>query len=101
MFEFLENLRNRPDDHKRLVALGVSFGVTALIFMIWLSAFFVRIGQDSVVVTKNDIEVQKKKLAETLTPFESVKESAAHVGESFSRLRDLFDKANSLEYNAE
>lgn len=37
MFEYIDQLRNRPDTHRRRVAAYVSAGVTGLIAIIWIS----------------------------------------------------------------
>ena len=58
MFDFLSKLQERPEHERHVVALSFSIGVTALIFFIWVSAFFSSIGANSVIVTSEDIEKQ-------------------------------------------
>lgn len=37
MRRYIEELKKRPDHHRQRVALGVSGGITAIIFVLWVS----------------------------------------------------------------
>ncbi len=102
MFDFLEKLKGKPDHHKQFVAFSFSFGITVVIFFIWVSMFFAKIGATSVVVTKEDI-VKESQMAKAppQSPFQLLKESVAGVASSVKDLRSLFDTANSVEYRRE
>ncbi|MDD5318282.1 MAG: hypothetical protein PHF79_00460 [Candidatus Pacebacteria bacterium] len=39
MQNFIKKLHEKPESYRHMVALGVSFGVTILIFGIWLHSF--------------------------------------------------------------
>lgn len=38
MRNFIQNIRSKPEDHRRKVALGMSLTITAFIFVGWLSS---------------------------------------------------------------
>lgn len=101
MFDFLENLKAKPDHHKQALAFGFSFGITAVIFFIWVSVFFAKIGSTAVVVTQEDIAKGKITEDSSQSPFQFLKESVAGVSASVKDLRSLFDNVNSVEYRRE
>ena len=35
MFTFLDNLRRRPENERKMIAMGTAFSITALIAIIW------------------------------------------------------------------
>lgn len=55
-------MRQKSEDERRRIALGVSVAVTALIFVVWLSVFTTNIRSEGQV-------------ASVWTPFKAVKES--------------------------
>ncbi len=99
MFEFLARLRGKPERERQMVALGISFGLTGAIFLIWISAFFTSIGSTAVIVTKDDIQSEKNIVSESPSPFESLKESVAQVSASFKELKSLFQGSSSADLN--
>ncbi len=65
MDEYLETLRSWPAHHKRYFSLGVSGGITAIIFLFWSFANFG--GPETVVAQKvPDAEIQ------TTSPFQTI-----------------------------
>lgn len=102
MFDFLEKLKGRPEHHRQVIAFGFSLGITVVIFFIWVSAFFTKIGATTLVITEEDI-AQKSQIAEvsSQSPFQFLKESVDGISSSVKDLRSLFDKANSVEYKRE
>ena len=102
MFDFLENLKGRPEHHRQAMAFGFSLGITVVIFFIWISVFFAKIGATTVVIKEEDI-AQKSQMANasSQSPFQFLKESVAGISSSVKDLRSLFDKANSVEYRRE
>ena len=101
MFDFLEKLKAKQDHHKQAIAFSFSLGVTVIIFFIWVSVFFNKIGATTVVVTQEDIAKGKITEASSQSPFQFLKESVAGVSSSVKDLRSFFDKANSVEYRRE
>lgn len=72
MFEFIENMRQKSETKRRLFALGVSTGVTAIILVVWFTTNFSGFSQ-SVVGTKSEV----------LGPFGSFKQNLAGAFSSF------------------
>jgi hypothetical protein len=64
MWKQLENFRQKPDKEKRTFAFFISFGITIIIFIIWIT-FLLFSFQGK---TSND---GKSKYSETASPLES------------------------------
>lgn len=90
MLDFLDRLREKSDDERRTIAFGVSFAVTFFIFVIWISSFFLQMGNSTLVVTGEDLKAQTEVAKSTPTPIESIRESAASISASIKSIRDLF-----------
>ena len=88
MDSHLEQLRKRPDHHKRRIAFGISAFITSLIFVVWLS----------VLLPKNASEiVAKEKPSNEVTPFDSLKTGVAQVYEASKGLFSDTKKSIDLE----
>lgn len=82
MFEYIENLRAKPDSHKKRVAFFTSAGITFVIFALWLVSLQVgKVGNDTVVVNQK-----------TVSPFKAVTDNVAGVFESIKDSRQTFRK---------
>ncbi|MCR4311461.1 MAG: hypothetical protein NUV54_02765 [Candidatus Taylorbacteria bacterium] len=69
MFDYLEQLRNRPyGERKKVAVLGASI-VTGVIVLVWISTFSVRSSKPIDTVA----------LQEELRPFQEIKESAKAI----------------------
>jgi hypothetical protein len=82
MFEYIENLRGKPDSHKKSIAFFTSAGITFVIFALWLVTLQVgKVSNDTVVVNKK-----------TESPFKAVTENVAGVIHSITESRETFKK---------
>lgn len=84
MFDLIEKLRRKPDAEKRRITIGVSAGITFVIFLIWV---FVTIHNISALGSNVD------ESADTPSPF-------AQIGSSFSKVFDsisnIINKADTV-----
>ncbi|MSR78803.1 MAG: hypothetical protein EXS59_01515 [Candidatus Taylorbacteria bacterium] len=76
MFEYLEQLRNKPQSYRKRVAVVASSVFTGLIILIWISTF----GVETAKV------VDSKETAKEFAPFLEIKESTALF---FSSLKQM------------
>ncbi len=92
MYKYIEELRSKPDHHKRRIALGISTIVTGLIFVGWLSVLLPQGANNTLAQNQNEPKGE--------TPLTTLKNSVAQV---FEAMRGIGDDANSLnleeEYN--
>lgn len=88
MENYLEQLRQKPDHHKRYFALGVSGCFTAIIFLAWTFAHF---GGAATVVAEN-VPNQGR---EGQSPFESISNSVANAWSAMKG--QLNNTGNNLE----
>lgn len=101
MFDFIEKLQMQSEVSRQIIAVGISLCVTAIIFFVWVSAFFGDIGSGTVVVTKEDVLTQQKLSQSATSPFDTVKESVAGIGSAWAQLKGAFRSINSIEYRPE
>ena len=88
MENYLEQLRKKPDHHKKYFALGVSSCFTAIMFLIWSFAHF---GGNTPVVAENVPNPSTKEVS----PFENIGNSIANA---WSAMRGrLNETGNSIE----
>ncbi len=91
MFSLLERLRKKPKHTRKIIALCTSFGVTAFIFIFWISGVHIH----SVSTSKTP------GTAESPSPFKVIQrytsEFVAGVGETFSGIGDLFGEMDLYE----
>lgn len=79
MLNTIHKLHQKPEHVRRRYALGVSFGVTALIALVWVSSFGSRLSQGTLVEEGG---------RESVTPLAAVAES---VREGVSEFRVFFE----------
>lgn len=94
MFEYIEQLRAKPDHHKKRFAFFTSAGITFVIFALWLVSLQVgNVNNDTVVLN------QKKQVS----PFKAVTDNVAGVIHSISESRESFKKVinNQTTVNVE
>jgi len=93
MYSYIEELRKKPDHHKRRIALGVSTLVTGLIFVAWLSVLLPQGTNKTLVENSNEPKGE--------TPLSTLKNGVAQVYEAFKGIGN--DGGDSLnleeEYN--
>jgi hypothetical protein len=93
MKTYIEQLRGRPDHHKRRIAFGLATFFTGLIFVVWLSVLLPQ--GSAVTVAKN--ESLKKVTAES--PFSTFKNG---VAQSYEALKEsISDTKKSVDLEAE
>jgi hypothetical protein len=64
MFNYLEKIREKSENHRRSFAFGLSMAITAVIFTVWISVKFSVFSNDF-VATKNSLQ------EEVITPVAS------------------------------
>ncbi|MEK9184828.1 MAG: hypothetical protein AAB866_01530 [Patescibacteria group bacterium] len=69
MRKIIENLRKKPDHHKKTIVFSVSIAITAFIFVIWLS--FIKMEFASIDTPKD--------VADKNSPLTFIKESVANA----------------------
>lgn len=79
----IENLRGRPEHHRRKVAISVSFLVTVIIFAVWATAIF---PGGSMQITKVDNTVEKEGKGET--PLTVLRQGVAQAYQAIINLKD-------------
>jgi hypothetical protein len=88
MENYLEQMRQRPEHHKKYFALGVSGCFTAIIFLVWVFANF---GGAATVVAENVPDKQ----SQGASPFENISNSVANA---WSAMRgELSERGKSIE----
>ena len=83
----LENLRAKPEHVRKRIAFWSSFGVTAVIFMFWLSAFSITSSATQGAVATA--------VAKTSSPGSSL---IAGVGSFFTDVKDMIFGAKKITY---
>ncbi|MEI7513597.1 MAG: hypothetical protein WCJ74_03190 [bacterium] len=83
MKNILHKLHQKPEHHKKAVALGVSLIITLMIFGIWVSTLPSRLG-----VVGNVAKEAQQKLEEGITPLATVKASFDEAKQSLEDLKN-------------
>jgi hypothetical protein len=91
MQKYIENLRNKPEHHRKRVTLGVSTLVTAVVFVVWLSVLLPH-GSNQ-VVARNEPEAPQ-----VGTPVATLKTGVAQV---FTAIKSLFSGTEGLNFQGE
>lgn len=85
----LSRLRELPEHHREGLAFGLALSVTLIIALVWISVFPARLGNDRIVITKDDVE-EARSAKNAPSPVESIKESLAGVSSSIGELSKIF-----------
>ena len=83
MFDFLDKLRKKPEAEKKIIALTISASITAIIFFIWISSFWIK---------PSAPESDSKPLLSSITPLSSIKDNVAGVYSNFVKLLGVGQK---------
>lgn len=86
MFEYIENLRNKPDHVKKRFAFLVSFSFTFLVFAGWMASYGFK---PSEIVANKDGSVEK--------PVSSL--TASVVG-AYDDIKSMIFNSNKVEYSS-
>ena len=70
MFDFIDKLRKKPEAEKKIIALTISASITAIIFFIWISSFWIK---------PSASESNGKPILSSITPLTSIKDNVAGV----------------------
>jgi hypothetical protein len=93
VFNTIDKLRERPEHHRRRIALGISALVTVFVFTVWLSVHTTRGGAPVVA------EATVKEQSSSESPFDTLKRGVAQVYEAFRGIsKDEDTKSFSEEY---
>jgi len=77
MFDLIDKLRKKPEAEKKMIALIISASITAIIFFIWISSFWIK---------PSASESNGKPLLSDITPLSSIKDNVAGVYANFVKL---------------
>jgi hypothetical protein len=84
---FIDEISKKPDHIRKRYSFFISLGITAIIFIFWISSFsFVRSPAG---------EILSKKVDEVGTPAQSL---VASVGSFFTDIKDIFFGPKKVEY---
>ena len=83
----LENLRSKPEHVRSRIAFWTSFGVTAIIFVFWLSSF--------TAVRSSASDKVASVVEKAGTPSSSL---VANVGDLFVDIKEIFLSPRKIEY---
>jgi len=97
MDDLITHLQTKPEHHRRRIALGVSTGITAIIFVLWVSVMTPRSSQ---VVAKSSVTPAAQSQGET--PLATLKTSAA---QAFQGIKEILgngaDGVTNVDLNSE
>ncbi len=80
MFDFIDKLRKKPLAERKMIALIVSASITAIIFFVWISTFWIKpFSSDS----------KEKPALSGLTPLSSIKSSALDAYSNFAKFWNI------------
>ncbi|MBM2818156.1 MAG: hypothetical protein HW401_746 [Parcubacteria group bacterium] len=77
MFDLIDKLRKKPEAEKKIIALTISASITAIIFFIWISSFWIK---------PSASESNGKPILSSITPLTSIKDNVAGVYANFVKL---------------
>ena len=77
MFDFLDKLRKKSEAEKKMIALTISASITAIIFFIWISSFWINLSTS---------ESNSKPILSDITPLSSIKDNVVGVYSNFVKL---------------
>lgn len=87
MYQYIAELRKKPDHHKKRVALITAFAVTAVMFVGWASVLLP--SSTSTIIADSQASQAADTSSVGSTPFETIKDSAAAV---ILSIKSLFEK---------
>ena len=95
MITFIENLKRKSEYKRKMIALGVAGGITAIIALVW-------VGTLSTIFSGKSSDVATEGVNDTVSPFSAAAENAALVYKSLlnqfqSMKNDYNTSQNSLQ----
>ena len=108
MKTYIKNLKEKPESHRTRIAFGVASGVTAVVFLVWISTLGVRLSSGGSLTVDNaaqssvaavpfsggGIEEQLQLLQQN---FGTVKENISDFRSSYQELSSTTQSDASLE----
>ena len=91
MTNLLHKLHQKPEHHRKAIALGVSFVTTLMIFGIWISTLPGRLNDVGDVAKST-----QKQMQNSITPLATVKASFDEAKKSVGDLKNIFTKQNGV-----
>lgn len=93
MYQYIENLRKKPDHHKKKVALLAAGVVTGAMFIAWASVIF---PSNTQAILASAETANQSAVEQSPSPFESLK---ASVGSAIESIKSLFqNKADTFNF---
>jgi hypothetical protein len=90
MKKIIQNLREKPEHHRHKIAFWTALGITAVIFVIWVSTFNFSSKQDnSTSVVSTNIETKQKNLLSNDTTMKTEKDSKTMTASVGSLWQDI------------
>lgn len=88
MFDFIDKLRKKSLAERKMIALTVSASITAIIFFVWISTFWIK---------PSSSESKGKPILSSITPLSSIKDNVAAVYSNFVKLLDFRKSDQKVE----
>lgn len=90
MFEYLDKLREKPEQERKVIALSVAFFITLIIVVVWGGTYFI-------LSKRSSLEGVQEKTSQKVGPsFGEVSDSARalkeNVTSSFSQLKGMIEQ---------
>lgn len=93
MFDFIDKLRKKPLAERKMIALTVSASITAIIFFIWISTFWIK-------PSSSESEPNGKPVLSSITPLSSIKDNVAGVYSNFVKFIGVGEKSPDLDVSS-
>lgn len=79
MFNLIDKLRKKPLAERKMIALTVSASITAIIFFVWISTFWIK-------PSLPESNSNGKPVLSSITPLATIKDNVAGVYSNFVKL---------------
>lgn len=89
MRKLINNLREKPEEHKKAVALGSAFVITLIILGVWITTLPYRLQSIGIA------DETKKQLQDGITPLATVKASIDSIVGDVKNVKDSFQNGTS------
>ncbi|MDE1988594.1 MAG: hypothetical protein KGI39_02745 [Patescibacteria group bacterium] len=83
MFDFIDKLRKKPVAERKMMALTISASITAIIFFVWLSAFWIK---------PLSPESNSNPILSSITPLATIKDNVVGIYSNVLKLLNVEQK---------
>ena len=90
-WKFLDNIRNKPDHQKSMIALSCAAGITAVIAITWITIKVSTFSTEDFIV-ENDFRD-----SQTASPFESISEQFEVLGGQIEEIKEAWENEIEVE----